>query len=633
MDLVNQTCPTASSSSFIQLILTEIVTPLIALNCDLAASYPNDKSSYVYQQPFAEYDFIIIGAGSAGCAIANRLSEVPYWKILVIEAGSDPSVNSDIPSLFSTLIQSPYDWDYSTEPAGYSCLGMINHQCKWPRGKALGGSSSINFMLAVRGNPRDYDRWEDMGNDGWSYRNVLKYFEKLEHVNSRRLDRTAHGYFGNVFLEDFSNNTVYDTKLVKDYIANYSVEAGLPIIEDLSAHHRAGVTIVPGTLHNMVRWNTAKAYLVPIQNKRNLFLMKETLVIKILIDKHKNAYGVEVFNNGRYKKIFCKKEVILSAGTINSPQLLMLSGIGPRDHLQHLNIDVVQDLKVGYNLQDHFVAPVFVAKLDVQNFTVHVPVNDILYSYLSKRVDLGFVTDTMIFHDTTGMNPNYPDIQFHHIIFTKNRTEMASYLKTLNYQPQIDNEYLKMNQQSPLLLILPTLLRPESRGRVLLRSKNPFDHPKINTGYLTVEEDVKTVIKALRFLQKLSRTRAFRKYGILTQIPVRNCSLLVPHSDEQYECAMRHLGNTIYHPVGTCKMGPVHDPDAVVSPELNVHGVRGLRVVDASIIPKIVSGNTNIPTIMIGEKASDLIKETWLSFKHEKNSEFYRNANFFRPFL
>lgn len=192
-----------------------ILAPLILSNCHLVSPYPPDKASHIYQNPYPEYDFIIIGAGSAGCTIANRLSEIFHWKILLIEAGKDPPIISDIPSLFPALLESPYDWNYSTEPSTKSCLGYVNNQCKWPRGKVLGGSSTINAMLAVRGNPRDYNNWESMGNPGWSYKDVLKYFKKLERVSiSRWHDENLHGYNGNVYIEDYTNNTLYNIEQI-----------------------------------------------------------------------------------------------------------------------------------------------------------------------------------------------------------------------------------------------------------------------------------------------------------------------------------------------------------------------------------------------------------------------------------
>ncbi|XP_065223397.1 glucose dehydrogenase [FAD, quinone]-like [Planococcus citri] len=619
MDPTNITCPLISSSSSLQLLAAaHLLTPLIISNCHLVGSYPKDKSSYVYQQYEPEYDFIIVGAGSAGCTVANRLSEVANWRILLIEVGPDPPINSDIPSLFLSLFKSPYDWNYLTEPSNDSCLGYINNQCSWPRGKLLGGSSSMNYMLSVRGNPKDYDNWESEGNPGWAYKDVLKYFKKLERVRIPRLgDRHLHGYNGNVFIEDYTNKTIYDSKGMRDYITDYSVASGYPIVEDFDAHPQAGVTIVPGTLRNDVRWSAAKAYLEPIRNKNNLVVMKETFVTKILIDKNRRAYGVEVFKDGKYKKIYCKKEVIVSAGSINSPQLLMISGIGPRDHLQDQGIPVAQDLKVGYNLQDHVLVYGLAASIRGKGYEHGALSLNFIYEYLSNRVDLGvFLSDTMLFFNTTGNTFDYPNIQTYHIMYPRTSFPLSLFFLILfylyNFNLEISLENLKAVQLAPTLLIQPTLIRPKSRGRIFLRSKNPFEHPKIVTGYLTAREDVDALIEALRILERISETEAFKKYGKLSYTPVAKCSTLIPRSNEYYECFLRHLGGTVYHPVGTCKMGPSNDSDAVVNYDLKVHGIKGLRVVDASIMPLVTSGNTNIPTIMIGEKASDLIKDDWL---------------------
>ncbi|XP_065221443.1 glucose dehydrogenase [FAD, quinone]-like [Planococcus citri] len=614
MDSMNDTCPLLSTYSFLQPLSTlPILAPLILSNCHLTSPYPSNKAFNVYLQHDPEYDFIIIGAGSAGCVIANRLSEISNWKVLLIEAGTDPPILSDIPSLFPLLLQTPYDWDYSTEPATQSCLGYVNNQCKWPRGKTLGGSSSINAMLAVRGNRKDYDNWESMGNPGWGYDHVMKYFKKLERVFIPRWGNDSTlGYAGNVFVEDYTNNTLYDIRKIINYMAKYYADLGYNTVEDFYAHPRAGLTSLPGTLRDDVRWSSAKAYLTPARNRPNLVVMKSTLATKILINERKKAYGVEVLNYGKYKKIYCKKEVIVSAGSINSPQILMLSGIGPKNHLRELNIDTIQDLKVGYNLQDHIAMVAYVAQLNLKNYTLDLRLLDFPYGYLSERIDTGILPNTMLFFNTTGNTEDYPDIQTYHILVPRIPMPIFLPFPLEGLRVETVNKIINLAEKAPSILITPALVRPKSRGRVYLNSKDPLDKIKIISGYLTAEEDVKTMVEVFKILRKLSQSQAFKQHATLTHIPVEVCSKFVINSDRYYECLLRHLCTTAYHPSGTCKMGPSHDADAVVSPELKMYGISGLRVADSSIMPQVTSSNTNIPTMMIGEKASDMIKKDWL---------------------
>ncbi len=616
MCYANVSCTTSVSTGVSQFLLTQLISTLMKTYCELGSTYPQDSSHLMTDDLAEEFDFIVVGAGSAGSAIANRLTEVPQWKVLLIEAGPDPPIESDIPGLLGTLYGSKYDWNYKTESSQYSCRSMVGRQCVWPRGKMLGGSSSINAMLYVRGHPKDYDHWERLGNLGWNYKNVLHYFKKLERVNCDRLRRDVHGYHGYVSVEDFKNASDYDYDEIREMLRNAALELGYPYIEDISANPRSGVTVVPGTLKDGVRWNAAKAYLSPILNRTNLSVLKETTVTKLLIDDMKRVYGVQVSRSGRHKNIVCRREVILSAGSLNTPQLLMLSGLGPKEHLQQLGVPVVEDLKVGFNLQDHAI--VYDSFLKVQLRRGSAAPTDAFYNYLSKKMDMGSIriANTMMFVDTLNQVKDYPDIQFHFFGFFPKNNNLRSFYKSSNLKDKIIDEIQKENQNADLIQMVPTLLRPKSRGRVMLNSTNPFDPPRITTGYLTDDDDIVALIRGLKFVRKLAETDVLRNYTLF-EPSVEECSKFERNTDSYYECRIRNLDATIYHPVGTCKMGPLYDPEAVVDPRLNVRGVRGLRVADASVMPQIVSGNTNIPTIMIGEKAADFIKEEWLYQEYE----------------
>ncbi|XKL64620.1 hypothetical protein PGB90_004706 [Kerria lacca] len=592
-----------------QFMFTQLISTLFQSYGDLSAKYPDDLSMKILEEE-REYDFIIVGAGSAGCAIANRLTEIPHWNVLLIEAGSNPPIESDIPNLFGSLFGTKYDWNYKTEGSEYSCRGMIENKCVWPRGKMLGGSSSINAMLYVRGHPNDYDNWQELGNPSWDYTNVLHYFKKLETVRSDRMKKNVHGYDGYVNVEEYKNASDYNYDEIREKIKQAGAQLGYPYIEDLAAMPGSGVTIVPGTLKDGVRWNTAKAYLTPIRGRKNLVLMKQTHVTKLLVDNTKRVYGVQIYSNGQLKEITCKKEVILSAGSINTPQIMMLSGIGPKKHLQQIGIPVVQDLKVGYNMQDHAIVIGSFIKLNISLNKQFV--TDPLYNYLTSRNDLGSLrmVNTMFFVDTMNRTRNYPDIQIFFFSFTPKHKFLRLFFEESNLHGDIIKNIENENQNWFLLQLAPTLLRPKSRGRIMLKNKNPFEQPRIISGYLTHPEDVETLIKGLRFINQLMTTKALRDSSLF-ETPIQECTQFKFHTDAYYECRIRNLATTIYHPVGTCQMGPDYNPDSVVDSSLRVYGVKGLRIADASIMPNIVSGNTNIPTIMIGEKAANFVKEMW----------------------
>ncbi|XP_065225164.1 glucose dehydrogenase [FAD, quinone]-like [Planococcus citri] len=613
MTALNGTHPNSVSLGISQFLLSQLLSTLVYSYYDIYTTYPNDRSADILQSN-EEFDFIVVGAGSAGSALANRLSENSSWKVLLIEAGPDPPYESDIPAIFFSLQHTKYDWKYSVEKSTESCRSVVDNEGYWPRGKLMGGCSSINGNIYVRGNAKDYDNWEKMGNPGWNYESVLKYFKKLEFANSEAMEKEAHGYDGYINVEEFPDGDLLDNTYNRELLVKFYNELGYPYVKDMNAKQRSGITSFPGTVKNGVRQNTAKAYLAPIKDRKNLSVMKETMVTKVLIDNNKKAYGVEVFRNNIYKNIIAKKEVILSAGAINSPQLLLLSGVGPQDHLKQFNIPVISDLKVGYNLQDHLFMLNSLAKVTSRKSKQVNPL-DLMYSFLTDKTELGSVTvlNTMAFIDTLNTTNDYPDIQVHHVSHPLKSDSLGGLLKSMNYPDKLVEKYEKENEKHALLQFLPTLLRPQSRGRVMLKSNDPFDPPKIISGYLTKSEDVVTLTRGVKLIHDLASTEAFKSCCEFVEIqPVMNeCKDLNKLSDGYFECLIRNFANSVYHPVGTCKMGPTSDKDAVVDARLRVYGVQGLRVVDASIMPQITSGNTNIPTIMIAEKAADMIKEDW----------------------
>ncbi|KAK7604630.1 hypothetical protein V9T40_005816 [Parthenolecanium corni] len=611
MESCNISCIDNGGLGVAHLLLTSLLSNITKAFSDINSVYPKDQSSQVLQQNEI-YDFIIVGAGSAGAVLANRLSEVTQWKVLLIEAGPDPPIESDIPSLINTLFRSKYDWQYVVEKSNYSCRGMPNGQCYWPRGKMLGGCSSINGMFYVRGFPQDYDSWEKLtGTPEWGYKHVLEYFKKLENVSADYSVKDIHGYNGYLHVQNSGVFTSQKTARIEKMMKNAILELGYPYVDDYTASMKSVGSSFWATTNNGVRDNTARAYLVPIKDRTNLVIMKETLVTKILINK-RGAYGVRVNKNGVVKDIHCKKEVIVSAGAIGSPQLLMLSGIGPQEHLRQHNIPVLADLPVGYNLQDHLM---------VQSSFVRLPFGpdpvtsfNQFYDYLSKRTEYGHLPTNLMFIDTLKTPQDYPDIQFH--VFTMLLRDLLS--PNFFESAMLNETVIKELQNTPneyVLSFLPTLLQPQSKGRILLASNNPFDKVKIISGYLTENEDVQTLIRGMKFLKKFLRTREFRNTKLIVA-PAEECQKLTPDTDPYYECLIRNFATTVYHPVGTCKMGPANDSSSVVDPQLKVRRVSGLRVVDASVMPNIVRGNTNIPVIMIAEKAADLIKKDCLENFH-----------------
>ncbi|KAJ9600970.1 hypothetical protein L9F63_000865 [Diploptera punctata] len=578
--------------------------------------YPSDASYHLLD----EYDFIVIGAGAAGSVVANRLSEVQEWKVLLLEAGGDPVPTMEIPGLYFRIINSEFDWQYRTVPDNNSCLGFKNQACRWPRGKVLGGSTSINGMLYIRGNKDDYDNWEKLGNIGWSFDDVLPYFEKSignrdDEILVKQTDEVFYNSEGGVLnIEEFHQYPL------EEYLRMGIEELGYDILEDVNGPNQLGFAHVEGTLINGTRCSTAKAFLNPIKDRRNFHVSKRSHVIKINIDPEtKTAQSVRVrIGEGEVIDIGFKKEVIVSGGAINSPQILMLSGIGPKENLDDMGIRVIQDLKVGDNLQDHllFLGSVFSLNKGRDFGTPPEAYNDAMYEYLTKRRGPYSTLSTSFtgFIRSNHSEEDRSDLQFHQfLLWSKDNSGLKAFADLFGFADDTVDSLEKLIQESDVLIMAPTLLHPKSTGKILLKSPDPFQKPEIYSGYLSDESDINILLDGIDFTTRFMNTIAMQSDGMTREkLFIQGCEMYDFETESYWRCALKHVGTSAFNPVGTCKMGPSTDPDAVVDPTLKVHGVKGVRVVDSSIMPNIVGGNTNAPTIMIGEKGSDLIKMDWL---------------------
>jgi choline dehydrogenase-like flavoprotein len=524
-------------------------------------------------------DYIVVGAGSAGCVLANRLSE-DGARVVLLEAGpKDRNPMIHIPAGVRTLLyNSRVNWNYSSEPE----KGTAGRRIYWPRGRVLGGSSSINGMQYVRGNPADYDGWAQRGCKGWTFDDVLPYFRKSEDFRQRG-DAAYRGQGGVLKVEEARTILPLTHKFVEA-----AQQAGFPLTKDYNGVQQEGVGYSQMTRMGRRRASTAQTFLAAAKSRSNLQVETEAVATKLLFEG-KRCVGVAFRQRGRDRELRADREVILSGGAINSPQLLQLSGVGPGAHLQEHGIETRHDLPgVGQNLSDHYIVRI-----------AHRVKNAVTFNELARFprvvpevfrwVFLG--NGALTFGATTAM------------VFSKSREGLESPDIQLLYAPvTFDPDKKNVLESKPGMAIVVCPARPDSRGTIMISSPDPFQHPAIRPNYLSAESDLHVLLAGIRQTQKIFAAPALAAFSEGETRPGTPIETI-----EDTRKFAEANGTTIYHPVGTCKMG--EDPMAVVDSRLRVRGIAGLRVIDASVMPTVTTGNTNAPTIMIAEKGAAMIRE------------------------
>ncbi|XP_075981522.1 glucose dehydrogenase [FAD, quinone]-like [Anticarsia gemmatalis] len=539
------------------------------------------------------YDFIIVGGGTAGCVLASRLSENRKWKVLLIEAGPEEPKMALIPGLTSEFRGSGLDWQYTMRPKKGFCQNRSEKGCEMVLGRVLGGTSSINDMAYMRGSPADYDEWAVNGNEGWSYSDVLPFFKYSEGNYDKDISKNKffHSTQGPM---DVGRYPYVDDNV--DILLSALNEIGYNYT-DVNGRHQLGFMRIQTMSFFGERVSTYTAFVEPVRKLRtNLEVISEALVTKILFDESKDtiiAYGVEYLKNGTRARVKCKKEIIVAAGAINSPKLLMQSGIGPKEYLEYLDIKVVNDLPVGANFHDHLSVCLPVIKLTKTATT----------SKFSEKLK-----DITTYY-AKGVGPLSANFQVVSLI----ETTLSDILGTPDIEVRFKGH--NSNMYYDKIEICVSLLTPKSRGQVVLNATNPtFGKPLVYPNFLKDPSDEKKLLEGIQEIVKLFDTEVFKTAEyVFDPRPLLNndCKDYERVSGDFWLCIIKHFSTPLHNYVGTCKMGTSKDPESIVDRNLRVYGINNLRVADASIMPQITRGSTAAPVIMIAEKASDLIKTSW----------------------
>jgi len=532
--------------------------------------------------PETKFDYIIVGAGSAGCAMAARLTEDPKNKVLLLEAGQkDGALQINMPGLIGKVVApNKFNWNYWTEPQ----KNLNGRKLFWPRGKVLGGSSAINGLLYVRGNARDYDEWAQLGCTGWTFEDVLPYFKKSE--GSDRTPDDFHGDKGPLKTSQHTSQNPLNTAFL-----NAASEMGLPYTDDFNGPNQEGVGWYDQTIRGGRRQSTGRTYLAEAAGRENLTVLTEAQARRVVL-KGKQVTGVEISRKGKVETWHAGREVILCGGAINSPQLLQLSGIGDPDMIQKVGLPVVHELQgVGKNMQDHLDLTVYAHLKDpislMRYQAPHRGIAEMIKWFLHKPGMLSDCVTPVGAFLKTDPALERPDVQFHIMLGMADQPHGFE-------DPHEHGFGIHVCQ-----------LRPQSRGTIGLTSNDPLAHAAIDPNYLDVAEDLRVMREGVKLVRRMMAQPAIKDLTTREKDPWHGVDI---DDDSATEAIIRDKAETIYHPVGTCAMGPRDHKASVVDPSLKVIGLEGLRVVDASVMPRLIGGNTNAPTIMIAEKCADMIK-------------------------
>ena len=524
------------------------------------------------------FDYIVVGGGSGGCVVAGRLTEDPSVSVCLLEAGNsgDGAIVKIPPGAVAMLPRKFNNWAFETTPQP----GLGGRKGYQPRGKMLGGSSGLNAMIYARGHRTDYDHWASLGNLGWSFDEVLPYFKRSEH--NEQFDDEWHGRDGPLWVSNLRTDNPYHERF-----RQAAQQAGFPIIDDFNGAEQEGLGTYQVTQKHGERWSAARAYLHPHMGKRDNLKVETKAQVQRILFEGTRAVGVEFLQGGQVRTLRAKQEVILSAGALQTPQLLMLSGVGPKQHLTDHGIDLVKDLPgVGQNLQDHpdFTFANRSRSLDTFGFSLRGSFRILKEILRFRKARRGAITSN--FAECGG--------------FLKTQAELLAPDIQLHFVVAMVQDHARKLSLGHGTSCHVCLLRPYSRGSVTLQSRDPQDSPLIDPAFFNDPRDIENMVAGFKLTRKLLRSPALAE-TYTEELFTKNVN-----TDVEIRAILRERSDTVYHPVGTCKMG--NDEKAVVDAQLCVHGLQGLRVVDASIMPTLIGGNTNAPVMMIAEKAVDMIK-------------------------